>query len=379
MTINICGDFTTEYNGIKSVEENIAISSDILKLFGCADINVVNLEAPVANEKMLPIKKAGPSLSTTPKTIEYLNRCKVNMVTLANNHFCDYGLAGVDETIRCLEKNNISHIGGGRNNGEVKNIHYVEIKGVKVAFFNYCENEFSTLEDWGSNPLDTINVYHDLQKAKEIADKRIIIIHGGHEGYQLPSPRMKKLYHFFIDVGADVVINHHQHCYSGWEEYNNGVIFYGLGNFFFDEIDSKVSKIWNYGYIVNLNINNSLDVNYDVIPYKQCLEAKSTILLNDKEKVVFLKNIETINGILKDDEVLLSQFEKFCRGQANNTLTSFSIYQNRFLLALCRRGFLPNFLGDKKKLNIMNKLRCESHKDVASEVFKLMLDKQKNE
>ena len=61
MTINICGDFTTEYNGIKSVEENIAISSDILKLFGCADINVVNLEAPVANEKMLPIKKAGPS------------------------------------------------------------------------------------------------------------------------------------------------------------------------------------------------------------------------------------------------------------------------------------------------------------------------------
>ena len=50
MTINICGDFTTEYNGIKSVEENIAITSDILKLFGCADINVVNLEAPVANE-----------------------------------------------------------------------------------------------------------------------------------------------------------------------------------------------------------------------------------------------------------------------------------------------------------------------------------------
>ena len=48
-------------------------------------------------------------------------------------------------------------------------------------------------------------------------------------------------------------------------------------------------------------------------------------------------------------------------------------------MALCRRGFLPNFLGDKKKLNIMNKLRCESHKDVASEVFKLMLDKQKNE
>lgn len=92
-----------------------------------------------------------------------------------------------------------------------------------------------------------------------------------------------------------------------------------------------------------------------------------------------MKNIETINGIIKDDEVLLSQFEKFCRGQANNTLTSFSIYQNRFLLALCRRGFLPNFLGDKKKLNIMNKLRCESHKDVASEVFKLMLDKQKNE
>ena len=28
------------------------------------------------------------------------------------------------------------------------------------------------------------------------------------------------MYRFFIDASADAVINHHQHCYSGYEEYH---------------------------------------------------------------------------------------------------------------------------------------------------------------
>lgn len=52
-------------------------------------------------------------------------------------------------------------------------------------------------------------------------------MHGGHEHYQLPSLRMQETYRFFIDAGADVVVNHHQHCFSGYEIYNNKYIFMG--------------------------------------------------------------------------------------------------------------------------------------------------------
>ena len=42
---------------------------------------------------------------------------------------------------------------------------------------------------------------------------------------------MKETYRFFVDCGADAVINHHQHCYSGYEYYKDKFICYGLGNF----------------------------------------------------------------------------------------------------------------------------------------------------
>ena len=75
--------------------------------------------------------------------------------------------------------------------------------------------------------MNPISIYYDLLEARKNADIIICITHGGHEGYNLPSPRMQSLYRFSIDCGADVVVNHHQHCYSGYEQYHNGYIFFG--------------------------------------------------------------------------------------------------------------------------------------------------------
>lgn len=48
------------------------------------------------------------------------------------------------------------------------------------------------------------------------------------------------------------MVNHHQHCFSGYEIYNNKYIFYGLGNFCFDN-PVKRNSIWNEGYMLSLN------------------------------------------------------------------------------------------------------------------------------
>ena len=91
------------------------------------------------------------------------------------------------------------------------------------------------------------------QEAKANADFLILIIHGGHETYELPSPRMKKLYRWFIDLGVDAVIGHHTHCYSGSEVYKNKPIVYSLGNFIFD---SKIRDAsWNYGVFAVLSLS----------------------------------------------------------------------------------------------------------------------------
>lgn len=68
---------------------------------------------------------------------------------------------------------------------------------------------------------------------------------------------MVDTYRFFIDAGADAVINHHQHCISGYEHYQGKPIFYGIGNFFFPPIFKHTPKSWNEGYMVTLFLGES--------------------------------------------------------------------------------------------------------------------------
>lgn len=366
MIINICGDFTTVGKGLAAVGKGIALSDKIVRLFKASDLNIVNLESPVVSNTHEAIQKSGPNIYTSEISIEYLKKCGINLVTLANNHFYDYGKHGIKKTLDTLKANDINYVGGGLFEDEYSKIFYFEKDDVKIAILNFCESEFSVAEKSGSNPIDPIHVYRTLQMAKQNSDYRIVICHGGHEGYQLPSPRMKNLYHFFIEVGADIVCNHHQHCFSGWEEYLNGKIFYGLGNFFFYDHRPlrQRSPIWNYGYIVSLNVSKG-NISSNILPYSQCKHEIMTELLNGEEKNQFENELSNLSAIIKDDLKLSISFNEWCTHQYNNMRTWFSPYSNRLLMALCRRNLIPNFLTKKKKLQLYNCIRCESHRDVA--------------
>jgi poly-gamma-glutamate capsule biosynthesis protein CapA/YwtB (metallophosphatase superfamily) len=76
--------------------------------------------------------------------------------------------------------------------------------------------------------MDIIDNANQIKEAKATHDKVIVIVHGGHEYYNLPSPRMQKQYRFYADQGADFVVGHHTHCISGYEVYNGVPIYYSL-------------------------------------------------------------------------------------------------------------------------------------------------------
>ena len=92
---------------------------------------------------------------------------------------------------------------------------------MKIAILNFCENEWSIAEDDspGANPMDIIDNTNHIREAKASHDKVIVIVHGGHEYYNLPSPRMQKQYRFYADQDADIVVGHNTHCISGSEMY----------------------------------------------------------------------------------------------------------------------------------------------------------------
>ena len=116
---------------------------------------------------------------------------------------------------------------------------------MNIFIFNFCENEWSIAEsdNPGANPMDIIDNANQIKYARELADYVIVIVHGGHEYYNLPSPRMQKQYRFYADQGADIVVGHHTHCISGNEVYKGVPIYYSLGNFIFTKNKKTMSGI----------------------------------------------------------------------------------------------------------------------------------------
>lgn len=334
--------------------------------------SIVNFESPVVVDEAEPIKKTGPNLKCTVKAMEALKYAGFNCVTLANNHFYDYGEAGVGGTLETCVLNSLDVVGGGRSIEEATKILYKRIEDKIVAIINVCEHEWSiaSKEKGGSAPLDVVRNYYQIQEAKGKADYVIMIVHGGTEHYNLPTPRMKTTYRFFVDAGADVVINHHQHCYSGYEEYRGKYIFYGLGNFCFDKGKQK-RNFWNEGYLVKLQLADEID--FELIPYVQCAEEATIDFNVDKEE--FFNKIEKLNAIIANDDLLEKAFAEMVRQKEEGYMTALEPYCNRYLKALRSRGLLPSMLSSRWGRYLLAVFRCEAHRDIMLQVLENRLKK----
>lgn len=350
-------------------KETSLLFGNIMPNIKNANYSIVNLEAPiVTSDGAKPIMKSGPCLKTTSETIEVLKEAGFKAVTLANNHIFDYGQEGVVDTIEYLNNIGVEYVGAGENTIAARCVKYIEIKEKRLAIINVCEHEFSVSNNvhGGANGIDVIDTASDIIEARTKADYVICIIHGGIEYYQFPTPRMKKWYRHFVDVGADAVINHHQHCFSGYEIYKGKPIFYGLGNFNFQSF-FRSQKTWNEGYAVQLELSDN--ISFKLIPYTQNAETVGIIL---RDYDTFNTEIELLNDIILDDERLQKAFDEYTVLNSRGILQSL-LPSNRILRTLYRRGFIRSFFDEKAQITIKNKLSCESHLELMAHYFNVVL------
>ncbi len=333
----------------------------LLPVFAQADYRIVNLECPILHGGEKPIIKNGPNLHADTHALEALKGVGADCVTLANNHFRDFGDEGVLNTLSELSAYGIDYVGGGANLKDAAAVLYKQIGSETLAIINCCEHESSiaTEEHCGSNPLNPIQQYYVIQEAKSKADYVLVIVHGGVEHYQLPTPRMQETYRFFIDAGADAVVNHHQHCYSGYEEYNGKPIFYGLGNLCFDR--SKRNSPWNEGFALDMELTKR-GQSYKFIPYHQCDEEPKVLLYNDTERLAFMERIENLNGIIASPEQLAANYEELKQRTRQKYRSYVEPYKSKLMRYLYRKHLLPSLMR-RKYVMIKNMIECESHRD----------------
>lgn len=363
--IFISGDFAPKYRVINMIEEGNyqSLYNDMLPVIQKSDYAITNLESPLG-DTVSPIKKTGPNLIAPLKTVEALRYAGFDMVTLANNHALDQGKLGLRSTLHELDAKGICHIGAGMNTEAITQVGYVKLKGKQIAFINCCENEWSTLTDQGAgcNALNEVDLYYQIKEAERNADYCILIIHGGHETFEYPSPRMVKLYRWFIDLGVDAVIGHHTHCYSGREIYKEKPIIYSLGNFVFDHATYR-NSFWNHGCACVLSIWDH-EIGIEMIPFYQCDQRVGIHLYNMKEQENFLKTDIEKTAIIVHENQLMEIYQSFLNQHQSRMNAYLEPYTNRILRLFQKKHLFPNLLSHSKRLLLMNLVRCEAHRDV---------------
>ncbi len=334
------------------------------------NLNIIDLECPLTNENN-PIVKTGPHIKSIPQTAEILSFLNCSFVATANNHFKDYGSKGMEETYNSLTSNGIDWVGSGRNYEEASETKIKILEDVKFAFINIAENEWSVTygAEAGCHPLDTVNVFNRIKEVREKVDFVIVIVHGGHEHYNLPSPRMKKWYRFFVDAGADAVVGHHTHIISGYETYKNAPIFYSLGNFCFDW-EGMRNKSWNTGMLLRLNFKIGKPIEFETVFVKQNDQHPGVKLLSKQEEGIIQQTIESLNKIIHDDHTLQKAFDEYANSLKPIMNARIQPYLGRILPSLHKRGMLPTFIGEQKKRLLSVLIRCESHRDILLNAIK---------
>lgn len=366
MKILITGD----YCPINRADINSSLPDEILdsgfkKLLKDADLRITNLECPLTMHKT-SISKTGPALKSDPENIRFLKDNGFNLVTLANNHIMDFGSEGLKDTLAVLRENNIMYVGAGKVEEEI-DIIYNETEDLTVAIINVCENEWSTeeREGYSANGYSEIGMFYAIKNAKIKTDKVIVIHHGGHEMYNLPSPRLKRALRFFVDCGADAVVNHHTHCIGGNEIYRDAPILYSLGNFIFDYLGHRDS-IWNYGMAVTLGCTKE-KVTFQTHCFEQFNQDPKVRLINEGDLPY---NIQDLNALIADDKKLEKCFEIFVKKQERLFNSFIEPVKSKYILALINKGLLPSLWHPRKKQYLKNLINCESHQEVLRLILK---------
>ncbi len=348
-----------------------------------ADICIYNQEFPITNSNIrTELKRKFLCFKGHPQSVELAFRAGMNLACLANNHTFNYLEKGIDDTKEILVNKGISVVGAGKTLTEALEPKEYLINNIKLVVMNFAEKEYNCANQnhGGAAPID---IGLNSQLIKEYSSKNykiIIVLHTGIDFCGYPSQRIVDMCRLYADLGATAILCHHSHMVSGYENYHNVPIFYGLGNFLTNiivqddcyfaggcsiEISEDVTNFHPYYFRFN-NIKGKLEI----------------ISANDFP--LFFQRIEKVMHCLKDRELLnkhlLEEYLTISKEDYYYTLFTQSDY---FIYRVFRKLHMTkwhyNIMKHRMKMNRKNSrkwniIRCANHRDVLELIFNKYID-----
>lgn len=207
--------------------------------------------AHTSNEASFTNLATKSNICSDPAMIDVLTDSGIDIVELTGNHNQDCGITPAKETIDLYQSLNIKTVGGGKNATEAAIPLKITEKGNGITLLAYNQSTGGATygETPGANQYYESDAEQNIKEAKERGDIVIVDIQyyecnaydsatenttcdyaNSSAGDQIG------LFRRLIDMGADIVVGTSAHQTQTYEQYGDGVIYYGLGNLFFDQI-----------------------------------------------------------------------------------------------------------------------------------------------
>jgi poly-gamma-glutamate capsule biosynthesis protein CapA/YwtB (metallophosphatase superfamily) len=235
-------------------------------MFAASDIAFINLESPFSDQG--PYHEDGLIFHAPPETIAGLNLAGIAIASTANNHTRDCGAHGVAYTVDWLRSHSIASLGSSESAAVTHDGVVLSRHGIRFGFLGYTFDQsngnWKDVDDRIAM-TDPDVVAKDVTSLRARADVVIVSMHHGVEYQPKPSAAQVKFAHAAIDAGATLVIGHHPHVVQRSEEYGQGLIFYSLGNFIFDQYQRKETQ---HGEVVQISFLGRQVLAVHVMPVK---------------------------------------------------------------------------------------------------------------
>lgn len=361
-----------ESEALKNNEIDKLFAPELCELLFCLNqITVVNLEGPITESNDRQLKGDSPNIRSNPAIIQLMKRFPHLIVSGANNHISDYLLKGLQETQMYLQRAHIPLIGSAESLDRMCTEYDVELSGQRVCIYSVAQNEFSSIRygAYGANGYDPLTTFDHIRELKGRADRVIVLFHAGKENYRYPTPQQQRICRKMVECGADLVVCQHSHCIGCQEEYLDGRIIYGTGNFYFN---ISADPLWDDSLIpvVTIGENQKLAVTYKVLHR----EKHHLTLLSGSLAEKVMKGFEDRSQQISKPSFISEQWADYCvQNRYYLLMKGFSRIPMRFIYRIDSMTghhlFHLLFRNQERNLTDLNILRCEVINEMAQTIF----------
>lgn len=223
-----------------------------------------------------------------PQYFSNLTDAGIDIVSLTGNHMADYGRTSYQETMELYTQNDISYFSAGKNSTDAWEPLLVETPAGIIAFLG-----FNKMGPPGVTATETLpgTAYYEktlletaMAKASETADIIWVDTHLWPE-YGTTAGNDQILHSYeTVELGANIVTGVSSHEIQSIETYNDAMIFYGLGNFLFDQMWSTETR---QGIVLKVHIYDKSIRNIEIHPtmvYDYC--QPRFLETNEKKRIL---------------------------------------------------------------------------------------------